>query len=167
MDEDIKNKHREDPAIEELQKIVERLEKEKSEYLTGWQRAKADFINYKKEEAQRLEEFMKFSTMGIVDELLHVVDSFDLGLATIRDAEAIRGMQLIRAQLEEALRKYGLEKITVHKGKPFDPKFEEALGEVLSEEKEGMVAEEVSKGYTIHGKVVRPARVMISKGQNK
>ena len=61
---------------EEPRKNSEKCEKERDEYLNGWKRAKADFINYKKEEAERFREFAKFSNEALVSELIMVLDSF-------------------------------------------------------------------------------------------
>jgi molecular chaperone GrpE len=143
-----------------------KLEQEKEEYLNGWKRAKADLINYKKEEAERLENFAKFSNEVLMTELLVILDSFELGLSVVAENDPARkGMELIKSQLEEALRKNGLERIRVKRGEPFDTKEMEAVSETSSGEPPGAVAEEVSGGYKLHGKVIRPVRVKVSKGQ--
>ena len=71
-------------------------------------------------------------------------------------------MLLIRSQLLDILKKRGLEVLTTA-GKKFDPAFHEAIGEVEADGEEGMVAEEIQKGYMFRGAVVRPARVRISR----
>ncbi len=139
-------------------------EKQRDEYLDGWKRAKADFINYKKEEAERFKIFAKFSNEGLIQELLGVLDSFDLGLTILEEDEtAKKGMLLIRNQLEDLLRKYGLEKINASTGLVFQPLEHEAVGEVESDKPAGTIAEEIEKGYILNGKVIRPARVKLSK----
>ncbi len=153
---------------EEPKKNLEKCEKERDEYLNGWKRAKADFINYKKEEAERFREFAKFSNEALVLELIMVLDSFSLGLAVLEDDKpAEKGMRLIKNQLEETLKKYGLEKITVKSGDAFDPAFHEGLKEVESAAPPGTIAEGIDIGYALNGKVIRPARVNLSKGQTK
>ncbi len=143
-----------------------KLEREKEEYLNGWKRAKADLINYKKDEAQRLENFAKFSNEMLVSELLTVLDSFELSLSMITEGDLARkGVILIKNQLEDLLRKSGLEKIKIKLGDPFDTNLEEAVGETNSAEPPGTIAEEVSAGYKLHGKVIRAVRVKISTGQ--
>jgi len=103
-----------DKNPEEFKKAFQECEKEREEYLNGWKRAKADFINYKKEEAERFGEFARLSNEGLISELTTVLDSFELGLAVVDSSSpAHKGMLLIRNQLEDLLRKYGLEKITV------------------------------------------------------
>ncbi len=64
------------------------------------------------------------------------------------------------------MKKYGLEKIVAKPGDDFDPSYHEGLGEVKSREKPGTIAEEVEKGYALNGKVIRPARVNLSKRRN-
>ncbi len=145
-----------------------KLEREKAEYLDGWKRAKADLINYKKEEAQRLENFAKFSNEMLVSELITILDSFELSLSMISEDDAARkGMILIKNQLEDLLRKNGLERIQIKRGDPLDTNLEEAVGEMNSAEPPGTIAEEVSGGYKLHRKVIRAVRVRISKGQDK
>lgn len=147
---------------------IERCNKEKDEYLEGWKRAKADFINYKKEEKVRMEEAIKFSNEAIIKDLLAVVDSFELGLSVLEKKNPVeKGIRMIKNQLEETLKKYGLEKIKVSPGDFFDTSFCEALGEIESEHPPDAIAEEIESGYKLHNKVIRPTRVYISKGQNK
>ncbi|MEK7465342.1 MAG: nucleotide exchange factor GrpE [Patescibacteria group bacterium] len=147
---------------------AEKLKQERDEYLDGWKRAKADLINYKKEETQRLEQFAKFSNEALVAEMLNVLDSFDLGLATLPESDpGRRGIEMIKAQCLEILKRYGLEVVQTAVGKMFDPAQEEAVGEVESAAPPGTVAEVVGRGYALHGRIVRPARVKISKQQSK
>ncbi len=143
---------------------MEKLQKERDEYLDGWKRAKADFINYKKDEAARLEQFVKFSNESLISELVVVLDSFDLSLAVLgKDADAVKGVTLIKSQLEDLLRKYGLERINLKVGDAYDPVKAEAVGEVESQAPPGTIGEVVSAGYALHGRTVRPARVKLVK----
>lgn len=152
-------------AEEKIQKQkseIERLERERREYLEGWQRAKADFINYKKDEAKRAEELLRFAAGSLVTEILVVLDSFDLALGGTAD----RGMHLIRAQLEDILRRHGLEPVNAALGDAFSPERHEAIGEEESDRPEGTITSVLQKGYMLHGRLIRPARVKISKGSN-
>jgi len=161
-------KKRDKKTGEELKKGLEKCEKERDEYLDGWKRAKADFINYRKEEAERFQEFAKLSNESLILELLAVLDSFDLGITILKDDNpAEKGMRLIRSQLEDTLKKYGLEKIAVKPGDDFNPALHEGLGEVESAEPPGKITEEIEPGYALNGRVIRPARVNLSKGQLK
>lgn len=143
-------------------------ERKRDEYLAGWQRAKADFINYKKEESERVSQVVRYSTEDLIGELIVVLDNFDLAIATLEKQGSLdKGIYMIRSQLLDMLKKRGLEKIVIQPGSPFDPLVSETISEVDSEMAEGMVVEEVGSGYRLHDKVLRPARVTVSNGQKK
>ena len=139
------------------------------EYLNGWQRAKADFINYKNDEARRLEDTARYMTRSLMQDLFPLLDSFELALKhfgtekTSGETEQEKGMLLIRSQLMDILKKRGLEVIALTMGEPFNPEKHEALGEVEADLPSGTIAEEIQKGYTLQGHVLRPARVRVAK----
>jgi molecular chaperone GrpE len=153
---------------EQLNKLEE-LEKQCAEYLDGWKRAKADLINYQKDEQKRFQEFAKYALENVVRDLIAVLDSFNLAIASMESSgkEMDKGVYMIKAQLEDALKKYGLEKIKVSPGDEFNPSLHESLGEMDpptgGEHPSGAVLVEVEAGYTLNGKVVRPARVKLAK----
>ena len=163
MDNDIK---KEEDGQERPETELEKVQKERDEYLDGWKRAKADFINYKKDEAVRLEQFVKFSNESLLSELVMVLDSFDLSLMNVKDEATQKGILLIKSQLEDLLKKYGLERINMKAGDAFDPGKAEAVGEMESQAPPGTVAEVVSAGYALHGKVIRATRVKVTRMKN-
>lgn len=140
-------------------------EKDRDEYLAGWQRTKADFMNYKKEETQKLEDIARYGSLDLVRDLIAVLDNFDLALRNFeKDGPVEKGLYLIRTQLEDILKRRGLEKMTVKPGDPFNPAFAEALSEVDSvDHPPGTVVEEIEPGYRMHDKIIRPARVIVSR----
>jgi len=156
-------------------------EKDKKEYLENWQRARADFLNYKNEEGKRMEDLARFVIVGLIQEVLPVLDSFDLALVAIAlrsetsgsktSAEVAaaspvtKGMYMIQSQFEDVLRKRGLERMIVAPGMSFDPALHESVGEVESEQPPGMIAEEIERGYLLNSRVVRPARVKLAKSK--
>lgn len=151
---------------DDLRQALESCKKEKDEYLDGWKRAKADLSNYKKDEQKRLEELIKFGYEEIMRELVRVLDSFELALASWQkpgDERAEKGICLIKAQLEDVLKKYGLEPITADPGSQFDPNKHEALLTEASDKPHGTILEEIEKGYRLNGRVIRPARVKVAK----
>lgn len=155
----------EGPSFEEK---LAAAEKEKQEYLDGWKRAKADLINYKKEEAERAGTLVRFANQTLLEELILVLDSFTLGLSVLEgDKVAEKGMNLVRLQLEDILKKYGLMKIPIAPGSPFDPNLEEAVGEIESDHAPGSVAEVVEAGYRLNDRVLRPAKVRIAKNKSQ
>lgn len=152
-----------DEPIKQDDKLAE-VEKQRDEYLAGWQRAKADFINYKKEEMKHLEEMARYGSEDLIKDLISVLDNFDLGLRTLEKQGPVeKGVYIIRSQIEDILRKRGLEKIALKPGDMFDPKVAEALSEIESEKPSGTIVEQIEPGYRLHDKVLRPARVIIAK----
>ena len=153
---------------EKIKKIREELKKcqeMKDEYLTGWQRAKADLINARKEDEKRNQEFLKFANASLILEIISVLDSFDLAFADKdQDPKFSKGVFLIKMQLEDILKKYGLETVKTL-GEKVDFNLHEIVGEGESEKEENIIIEEVQKGYALNGKVIRPARVKISKNK--
>ncbi|MDO8663941.1 MAG: nucleotide exchange factor GrpE [Candidatus Liptonbacteria bacterium] len=146
-----------------LREDLKQCEAEKKEYLDGWQRAKADFINYKKEEGARMEDMARFITTGLIQDILPVLDSFALALSHGLPKDVEKGVLLIRSQFMDVMHKRGLEEIMVSAGDVFNPEIHESIGEVESDVLQGAIAEEVQGGYRLRGKVIRPARVRLSK----
>ncbi len=148
-----------------LKEDLEKLSKEKDEYLDGWRRAKADLINYKKEELRRLEEVAKFGNEEVIKDLISVLDSFELAISTLEksDTKLEKGIYMIKSQLEDVLRRRGLRKIKVSKNDKFDPGLHEAVGSLEGDGYSGTIAEEIETGYMLYDKVLRPTRVRLFK----
>ena len=154
---------------EEKVKELEQLKNDCDEYLNGWKRAKADLINYQKEEARRLEEVVKYANAGMIKELIGVLDSFDLAISVIEkdgstSSPQIKGIYMIKSQLEDALKRAGVDKIAVAAVNMFDANFQESVAEAEADQPVGSILEVIEQGYMLHGRVIRPARVKISKG---
>ncbi len=177
MTDEIKKEEQTKEEVKELEGVdeakvftekLEKCEKDKEEYLNGWKRAKADLINYQKEEAKRLEELLKFGNIDLIRDFIPVLDSFDLALTVLeKEGKAEKGIYMIRAQLEDVLKKRGFERMTVAVGNPFDPNLHESVGEIESGEPAGTIAMEVERGYLLNGRVVRPARVKLAKTKSQ
>jgi molecular chaperone GrpE len=153
--------------IEELKKKLEETEKLKNEYLTGWQRARADLINYKKEEMERVGSFIKIAQEGLIFEILPILDNFDIAEKKIpnelKENENVKGLLQIKQQILDFLKKKGVEEIKSI-GKKFNPAYHEVVGEIDTDQFEtGTIVEEVQKGYKINGRVLRPAKVRVAK----
>ena len=133
---------------EEVKNELGECQKQRDEYLAGWQRARADLLNYKKEEIERIGELIKYVGEEIILKILPILDNFELA------EKNSSGFSQIKIQLKDLLKSYGVEEIK-SEGK-FDPQIHEVVGE--SEK-----FEEVQKGYTINGRLLRPAKVKIIK----
>lgn len=155
---------------DELQKNLEECQKQKDEYLAGWQRERADFINHKKEEMERVGQLMEFAKEEIVLGLLPILDNLDLVEKNLpdnlKDDGYVKGMLQTKLQFTDFLKKLGVEEIKCDE-EIFDPKFHEIIEEVENPpaggKKQGTIIEAVQKGYTIGGKLLRPARVKVVK----
>ena len=144
---------------------LEKIKKERDEYLDGWKRAKADFLNYKKEEESRVRMFAFHVREEMLKSLLPTIESMERARAEIGeeyDKPVYIGFLQTYAQLEKFLKEQGFKEIKAS-GK-FNPAMHEAVGE---EEREGVEAGEIiellEKGYMLNGKVIRAAKVKISK----
>ncbi len=153
--------------IEKLEEKLKECEEKRDEYLAGWQRARADFLNYKNDETKRLNSLAIFAKGEVAFNLLGILDNFDLIEKNLsKDAkkdENIKGVLQIKAQILSFLKDYGVEEIEII-GKAFNPSFAEAVEMVEVKDKEsGIITEELQKGYTLQGQVIRPAKVKVSK----
>ncbi len=153
----------------ELDQLQHELEKERrlaSEYKEHLQRLAADFENYRKRVEKEREDFIKFSKEDLVYELLPILDNFKMALHHVKNTtepkKIIEGIELIEKQFHNILKKEGLQVIET-KGKKFDPHIHEAImHEETDKHPEGFIIEELRKGYTLGGKVIRPAQVKIA-----
>jgi molecular chaperone GrpE len=126
------------------------------------QRVQADFDNYKKAVEKEKSESIKYATEKLIVKLLPVLDSFELALKSTADKEKfVKGVELIFSQLYSILEQEGLQPIKAL-GQHFDPYKHEVLMQEKSE-KDEVVLEELQKGYTLNGKVIRHSKVKIGK----
>ncbi len=146
---------------EKLKKMREDLKacrKEKDEYLAGWQRAKADFINARKDEDKAKESFIKFAEAGLLNDFLAVADSLEMAEKHAKND----GAREIFSQFKEILKKHGVIPIETS-GKKFNPMEHEAIEKIETGEegKDGEIIEELQKGWYLHDRVLRPAKVKV------
>lgn len=146
-------------------RIVE-LEKELKEVRDFATRIAADFENYKKRVERDRHDQIRFANERVLKEFLPVVDNLQRALdAARRNGEApsiTGGVELVVTELAKVLRRSGVEPVEAL-GKPFDPAVHEALQQVETEVVEpGCVVQEVQPGYTLHGRVLRPALVTVA-----
>lgn len=162
-----KAKEKKELIFEELKKRLKECQKLKEEYLAGWQKARANLLNYKREEMERVGELLKYVVEPLILKILPILDNFEIAEKNLpenlKKNENIKGLLQIRAQLKDFLRSQGVEEIKCL-GKKFDPEFQEVVDEVETKDKDsGIVIEEVQKGYLLHSRVIRPAKVKIAK----
>ena len=147
------------PVVDELTQC----QKLRDEYLAGWQRARADFINYQKQESERITHILQFSREDLISDILTVMDSFDLASANVHSEPERKSYELIRSQLMNILKKSGLDYVKAEVGGVFDPTQHEVVETVKTKDGASQaIGEVVSRGYALHGKVIRAARVKIN-----
>jgi molecular chaperone GrpE len=160
----------EEAAASELEADLARLtqiETERNEYLDTLRRVQAEFENYRKRVIKEQTALVDRATSGLVEQLLPVLDSFELALknfdsAGSDDIESVRkGVELVYAELLGVLEKAGVSRIEAE-GKPFDPNVHEA---VMQEDGDGepVVTDVLRTGYTLKGRVLRPAMVKVTR----
>ena len=163
-----------EPAVAELEDIEtlkQALAEEKAKaegYLANWQRAQADFINYKRRTEQEKEEISKFANSILMLGLLPVLDDLERAFISIPPRLAklswVDGIGLIERKLRASLEAQGLSEIKAL-GEPFDPHLHEAVRE--DEGIDGVVIEELQKGYKLHDRVIRPTMVVVGNGEEE
>lgn len=147
------------------------------EYLAGWKRAQADYANLKKDMEREKAEFAKFANVRLLSDLLPAFDQFDVALAHLPDLSTleekdrdriqqwITGIVAVRSVWDAALRSCGAEPVPTTGA--FDPSVHEAVGQEPSDAiPEGEIIRAVETGWTLHGRLIRSARVIISKGKS-
>ena len=144
-------------------------EKTKAETnLAGWQRAQADFINYKRRSEQEREEISKFANAMLMLSLLPILDDLERAFSSVPGHLAklnwVDGIKLIERKLRASLEAQGLSEIKAV-GEAFDPKLHEAA--MHGKGKEGTVIEELQKGYKLHDRVLRPSMVVVGNGEEE
>jgi len=158
---------------------LEQLKAQCDEYLNGWKRAKADYINFKKETEDKQQMLFEFANATLLMEILPIYDNLKKAIMTIEAPAAadgstkltmtasaekawLEGIKQIKKQFEDLLKDYGIEEIKTI-GEKFNPEFHEAISKEKKEGVEsGVIISEASPGYLMKGKVLVPAKVIVA-----
>lgn len=144
---------------------IARLKHERDELRDQALRARAEFANYQKRAKQQAEAERAYAVGSLAKDLLDPLDNLDRAIEALRakGAEGITsGLDMVLKQLLEIMAKHGVQPISAH-GHPFDPNMHDAILQQPSlEHPEGTVVAELSKGYTIADRVLRPSKVAVS-----
>jgi len=147
-----------------LKKALEEAKEKAEKYLVNWQRAEADFVNYKRRSEQERAEMASFANATLITDLLPVLDDLERALENASDdfdgPAWVDGIRLIYCKLKAVLEDQGLLEVEAE-GKEFDPNLHEAV--MCVEGEEGKVCEEIQKGYKIGDRLLRPAKVKVGK----
>jgi molecular chaperone GrpE len=148
-----------------LEEQLAKAQEDAKKYFNNWHRAEADFQNYKRRTEQEREELRRFGNVSVIINLLPVLDDFERAFASLDSHLAglswFDGMLLIYRKLRQLLENAGVKQIETE-GQAFDPRFHEAVAHVEGDE--GKVVSEVQRGYMLHDRVLRPAMVVVGKG---
>lgn len=146
----------------DLEQKLAQYEKERDEYLNGWKRAKADFVNYQREQERLRRSLIEYANTRVLEELLPLYDSV---------AEAVRhsppgvndGWRELLKQFQSFLKSQGVELIKTV-GETVNPNYHEVVGTREQAEVEpGAIVEEVQTGFLLKGRVLRASKVVVSK----
>ena len=149
--------------IETLKAELEQSQKDVSENADRVKRLQADFDNFRRRTRQEKEELSTFVVQGLIKDLLPLLDNLEraVSVETADETSLREGVSMIYKQFLAALEKNGLESIKAV-GEKFDPNFHQAIMRVEDADKEDdIVAEELQKGYSVHGRVIRPSMVKV------
>lgn len=161
----------EENATETIKKLRAKLVdcgKEKQEYLTGWQRAKADLINARKRDEEDRKHFVKFANEDLVSSILPVLEGYEMASANREVWEKVDknwrvGIEQIFAQLMKILAENGLEEVNPINAK-YDHNRDEAVGheETADQSLDQTITKVVQKGYNIHGRAIKAPKVIVA-----
>lgn len=156
-----------DGSTEDLQKRIQELETQAKEKDAKYLYLYAEFDNYKKRAIKERSDLIKYGWEPTARELLQVIDNLERALAHVppeTDKNLLTGLNMVLNQFTSTLQKQGVTAIESLE-KVFDPNLHEAVGQEPSDLPSGTITKEHLRGYTLHGRLLRPARVMISSGQ--
>lgn len=158
--------------IKKLRQRIKELTEKNQEYLTGWQKERADGINLQKRLEGEKKEFAKFAKEDISTELISVLDSFDSAFKNKEAWEKVdenwrRGVEYIHSQLINVLGNHGVSVISPL-GEKFDPNRDEAIESVPIEKEEDnhKILEVLSVGYKLQNKIIRAPKVKVAEYKN-
>ncbi len=157
--------------VQALQAELQQAQTQAAEYLDGWQRARAEFANYKKRMEAEREELRRISNEALLLKLLPVVDDFERAFQTLPEDLAnsswMDGMAMILRKLQSILESENVSPIDAA-GQPFDPQWHAAvMQEETSEHPDGYVIEEMQRGYRLGQRVLRPSMVKVASNQKE
>lgn len=160
-------------TVNKLRSRLKKCEKEKQEYLQGWQRAKADLVNAKREFSEKQASTSDMAKKSLIEDLLRVLDSFEMAFADKETWESMDenwrvGIEHIHRELTKSLHEHGLEAIKPMPGDEFDPKLHEPVEttETDEEDRDDTIEKLLQKGYLLKERILRPAKVSVYKLDN-
>jgi molecular chaperone GrpE len=163
--------HPEKMSKNELLAKVKELQELSEKNYDLYLRSQAEIENMKKRNRKEKVDWLNYSNEALVKQILPIIDSLEKAISHSNNEKTLHalreGVELTLKGLQNALNKAGLEEIKA-KGEPFDPTFHEAVSQIEDEHVEaGRVVQEIQKGYTLNKRLIRPAMVVVSKGEQR
>lgn len=167
----------ENPPVEEaaqpdpLEELAAKLAAKEQEAATNWDkflRERADLENYRRRTQKEKEEILKFGNESLITEILPAIDNMERALDhcdTENCDPVVVGVRMTLDMLTAALKKFGVARINADKGSQFDPALHQAMAQVESDLPANSITEVLQQGYLLNERLLRPAMVMVSKGQ--
>jgi molecular chaperone GrpE len=157
-----------EPSVQapDYEKRIQELEAQVKEKESRYLYLYAEFENFKKRAVKERADLLKFGWESLAQELLQTIDNLERALAHTpanTDKNLIEGLNMVLNQFKSTLQKQGVQQIESLK-KNFDPNLHEAIGQEKSDLPAGTITQEHLRGYTLHGRLLRPARVVVSEG---
>ena len=154
--------------IKDLKDKLKISQEERQDYLSNWQKERADFLNFKKEETERAKTMRAYIEENIISDLLPVLDSYDMAFANKEAWEKVdknwrMGVEYIHQQILKILGEHGVSVIGTETGDLFNPAFHQSIETIDTDEKnqDHTIASITQSGYKMGDKVLRPARVNV------
>ena len=170
--EEIKEKKsKEEKKIKELEEQLEKAKADLEHWKNEYYRAYADTQNLRKSLEKEHSDVIKYRAMGFIEELLPVLDSFHMALANEPTSQELKnylvGFQFVYRNLVQVLENEGVKEISPSIGDKFDDKTMNGVDVTIQEGEENLVTKVYAKGYELHGRLIRPAQVSVSKNKKE
>ena len=170
--EEIKEKKsKEEKKIKELEEKLEKANADLEHWKNEYYRAYADTQNLRKSLEKEHSDVIKYRAMGFIEDLLPVLDSFHMALANEPTSQELKnylvGFQFVYRNLVQVLENEGVKEISPNIGDKFDDKTMNGVDITIQEGEENLVTKVYAKGYELHGRLIRPAQVSVSKNKEE
>ena len=170
--EEIKEKKsKEEKKIKELEEQLAKAKADLEHWKNEYYRAYADTQNLRKSLEKEHSDIIKYRAMGFIEDLLPVLDSFHMALANEPTSQELKnylvGFQFVYRNLVQVLENEGVKEISPNVGDKFDDKTMNGVDITVQEGEENLVTKVYAKGYELHGRLIRPAQVSVSKNKKE
>ena len=162
---------KEEKKVAELEEQLAKLKADVEHWKNEYYRAYADTQNLRKSLEKEHSDIIKYRAMGFIEDLLPVLDSFHMALANEPTSQELKnylvGFQFVYRNLVSVLENEGVKEISPNLGDKFSDKTMNAVDVTVQEGEENLVTKVYAKGYELHGRLIRPAQVSVSKHQKE